>query len=468
MVRKQAVCETTSRRKGCPVPPASDRGEATPSDGHAAHITAVRDIAGRGRDAGGRRQGAQSLRALLDHVPDIIARYDRHLRFVYVNQAVEKLTGTPPEMLVGKTNAVMGVTEAERGVLDEALRQVFAVGQETSVEFQFTTPLGLCHLLSRLVPEFAPGGGVGHVLVISRDATDLKSVEENSRAGERRYRRLVDDGKGLICEHDLGGALLSVNAAAAHALGYEAAEMVGKSLADFVPQVRRPEVGEYLERVRREAGAGGLMRVLKKCGCERVWAYQNVLCEEGGGATFVIGHAHDVTDLKRTEAALRELIVTDELTGLYNRRGFFKVAGQWLKAARRAGRGCALVYADMDGLKQINDAHGHAEGSRAIARVAGVIKDTFRSTDITARIGGDEFTVLVTDAVSQMTVETTVARLQENLHRHDARGEYPYSLTLSVGVLSVGSDVELSIEELLARADERMYEHKREKRARRN
>src|ERR1700759_2070681 len=104
MARKQTVYETTFRRKECPVPPAGDRGDVTPSDGHAAHITAVRDIAGRGRDAGGRRQGAQRLRALLDHLPDIIARYDRNLRFVYVNQAVERLTGALPEMLVGKTN----------------------------------------------------------------------------------------------------------------------------------------------------------------------------------------------------------------------------------------------------------------------------------------------------------------------------------------------------------------------------
>lgn len=172
--------------------------------------------------------------------------------------------------------------------------------------------------------------------------------------------------------------------------------------------------------------------------------------------------AQRVAELEQAQETLRNLSLTDDLTGLYNRRGFFTLADQHLKSARRAKREASLIYTDMDGLKMINDAHGHDEGSTALKEIADVLRRTFRSSDIIARIGGDEFVVLETYA-GPTDSQSSIARLQENLRRHNAESVHDYELSLSIGVVCAGLDDCSTIEALLSRGDELMYEEKRSK-----
>jgi diguanylate cyclase (GGDEF)-like protein len=172
--------------------------------------------------------------------------------------------------------------------------------------------------------------------------------------------------------------------------------------------------------------------------------------------------AQRVAELEQAQEALRNLSLTDDLTGLYNRRGFFTIADQHLKSARRADSRASLIYADMDGLKAINDAHGHDEGSKALRDIADILRRTFRSSDIIARIGGDEFVVLETSA-GQNDSQSSIARLQENLCGHNAESVNPYELSLSIGIVCAGLDDDSTVETLLARGDELMYEEKRNK-----
>src|SRR6267142_1804814 len=108
------------------------------------------------------------------------------------------------------------------------------------------------------------------------------------------------------------------------------------------------------------------------------------------------------------QAELGNLALTDELTGLYNRRGFMALAERQLKLARRSGRGMLLFMTDVDCLKQINDSFGHFEGDRALKRTADVLEETFRGSDVVARLGGDEFAVLAIEAAghSEATIKT--------------------------------------------------------------
>lgn len=149
----------------------------------------------------------------------------------------------------------------------------------------------------------------------------------------------------------------------------------------------------------------------------------------------------------------------DELTGLYNRRGLLAMAGQQQRVARRNGRGFALFFADLDGLKAINDSHGHAEGDRALQCAAEALRQSFRDSDIIARLGGDEFVVLALDAVEGGT-EPPYQRLQENLKRLAGAKGLAYALSFSVGVVRADPSGAGSIEELLARADAEMYQQK--------
>jgi len=121
-----------------------------------------------------------------------------------------------------------------------------------------------------------------------------------------RYRELVEQSRGLICTHDLAGVLLSVNRAAAERLGYAPEELVGRSLGDLLAPAVRHLFPEYLARIQHEVSDEGLMLVVTREGDERIWSYSNVRGREPGGADYVLGHAHDITDIKRSDARAGE------------------------------------------------------------------------------------------------------------------------------------------------------------------
>ena len=121
-----------------------------------------------------------------------------------------------------------------------------------------------------------------------------------------RYRELVEQSRGLICTHDLAGVLLSVNRAAAERLGYAPAELVGRSLGDLLAPAVRHLFPHYLDRIRQSSSDEGLMLVLTREGEERIWTYSNVRGREPDGAEYVLGHAHDITEIKRSDARAGE------------------------------------------------------------------------------------------------------------------------------------------------------------------
>jgi len=169
----------------------------------------------------------------------------------------------------------------------------------------------------------------------------------------------------------------------------------------------------------------------------------------------------DITERKRFESALQNLSLIDELTGLYNRRGFMAVTAQHLAAIRRNKKVPVILYADLDGLKKINDSLGHQAGDAAIIQTAEILKDTFRTSDIVARLGGDEFVVLAAIDKDE-SAESLTERLQLRFDLYNEQSTAPYKLSISVGVVHFDVD-EDSIEEVTARADRNMYEDKRRK-----
>ena len=175
------------------------------------------------------------------------------------------------------------------------------------------------------------------------------------------------------------------------------------------------------------------------------------------------------SDLARALNALRSsnekferLSVIDEMTGLYNRRGFLDLAKKQADIARRRGSAILLIFFDLDSLKAINDLHGHAEGDEAIKTIAAVLVQSFRQTDIIARLGGDEFTVLAIDC-SLSEVKCILVRSRAILANRNAQSGKPYSLSFCVGMASASGIQIPGLEALMAEADKRLYEAKREK-----
>ena len=159
---------------------------------------------------------------------------------------------------------------------------------------------------------------------------------------------------------------------------------------------------------------------------------------------------------------LRVLSLTDELTDLYNRRRFFVLAEQYLKVAIRAKKASLLLYIDMDDLKWINDHWGHNEGDQALIALASILKKTFRESDIIARIGGDEFVVLLES--THENDEILMIRLYENIRDYNAKVPEDYKLSVSVGAAYFDPKFPISIDELLSKGDGLMYAQKRKRR----
>ena len=158
----------------------------------------------------------------------------------------------------------------------------------------------------------------------------------------------------------------------------------------------------------------------------------------------------------RTENEMRELSLFDELTKIYNRRGFLALAEQQVKVAHRTKKEMALFYADLDDLKRINDTHGHEEGDAALVQAAALLREAFRDSDIIARLGGDEFVVLAID-IAEGRAAALTRRLRDMIQARNARPGAAYPVSFSLGVARYEPDRPCSIQELLAQADRKMY-----------
>lgn len=164
--------------------------------------------------------------------------------------------------------------------------------------------------------------------------------------------------------------------------------------------------------------------------------------------------------LRRNEEKLKALSITDELTGLYNRRGLATFAEHHIRLANRSKKGFLLLYADLDDMKHINDTGGHQEGDLALTATAKILRKTFRNSDIFARIGGDEFVVMPVGCAGD-GIDVLTARLQKNIDSYNAAGKGSHKLALSSGVALYDPAAPCSLDELLNRGDEAMYSMKK-------
>ena len=171
----------------------------------------------------------------------------------------------------------------------------------------------------------------------------------------------------------------------------------------------------------------------------------------------------DITEFKRLEERLHNLAITDDLTELYNRRGFRLMAEQELRHAQRLNAETILLSIDVDDFKSINDNFGHDEGDKVLKLVATTLNESFRGTDIIARWGGDEFIVLALDAPSGF-VPLLSDRFQQNLAKNTQKELLPYPVYVTIGMESTDVFEDSTLSTLILSADRNMYQLKKQKR----
>ncbi len=272
-------------------------------------IAVVEDISDRKRAEEALYRREQEFRALVENSPDLIARFDRELRHLYINPAVEPVTGIPPQTFIGKTNQELGMPSELGTFWRESVQSVFVTGQEQIVEFNFPTPSGIKCYQSRIVPEFNPDGTVGSVLGVSRDITDRKRAEKALQRSEERLRNLVETTSDWVWEIDENGFYTYASPKVSELLGYTVQELQGKTSFEFMPYREARRIANFYSQIVTVQEPFSCLKTTRrhKDGHLVVMETSGVPVFDGDGKFCGYrGISRDITDRKQIEEALKE------------------------------------------------------------------------------------------------------------------------------------------------------------------
>jgi diguanylate cyclase (GGDEF)-like protein/PAS domain S-box-containing protein len=388
--------------------------------------------------------------------------FDDHGRpwdFTYlaVNSAFETLTGL--RNVVGKkvSEIVPGIRESDPKLL-EIYGRVSKIGKPERFEM-FVDSLQMWFLISVYSPER------GYFIALFDVITERKQAEDVLRESEAKYYDLYENAPDMYYSSDTETwAINECNETFLRKTGYSKEEVMGRSILELYDAGSIDESNKTLQQFKTTGEVRDVERRVK-CKDGRIMDVSlsvSAIRDKNGNITHSRSIWRDITERKEHEAMIRALSITDQLTGLYNIRGFRTMAEQQLQMTERTKTGLLLLYADLDGLKKINDKLGHNSGDEAIVEAAVILKEVFRKMDIIARVGGDEFAVLALEASLEYSAMIK-NRLRDQLALHNARAGRAYHLSFSVGMAYHDPAAQTSLDELISRADSMMYEQKRRK-----
>ena len=323
----------------------------------------------------------------------------------------------------------------------------------------------ICKNGQRMAVEVSSQGaqiGNEHVLLsIVRDITERKKVEERLRHSEENMRALLNASGESFFLMDPNGIVLEANEAVTKQLGFKCPDqIIGKNAYDSLPPKLAHQRRAHVEKV---ILTGKSVRFEDRNGDRRIDQVIYPLFDDSGRVSRLAVFGTDITAYRKLEEKLHVQALTDQLTGLYNRRGFYFLAERQVKIAKRSGQKIVLFYIDLDGMKQINDTQGHAEGDKALFCAAQILRDTFREADILARIGGDEFAVLAVNIKAE-SKKGLVDRLHTRIDEFNSgKGRKKFRMSMSIGIAEYRSGDSSSLHDLISKADKLMYAEKKKK-----
>jgi len=352
----------------------------------------------------------------------------------------------------------------DRPRIEEELRAAWKAGRRFRLEYRLLTADGdVAWVLHEAAIDRNGSGCITLLPGALLDITARKREEEELRASEERHRFLTEHSTDVITVLSEAGVFLYASPASAALLGYEPDELIGSSVYDMIHRDDQQNVRDLIDDVIRRPYLATTDYRIRRRDRRYIWFESTSRKVSRSDPTLpaeIICVSRDITARKEQEQHLREMAILDELTGLYNRRGFITLATQQLKAAHRSRRSALVLFADLNNLKRINDTLGHADGDQALIDAAHIFNRTFRESDVVARVGGDEFAILAIET-DQGHLDTIRSRIEAALQLANSDRGRAFQLSLSIGAASYDPSGNNTIEELLAWADRAMYEQKR-------
>jgi diguanylate cyclase (GGDEF)-like protein/PAS domain S-box-containing protein len=414
---------------------------------------------------------ATELYAILaEHATDLVSTHRPDGKFDYVTPSWSDFLGIPTSAIVGHMPTEFAHPDDVQLLIENHARGLRSLSVLTTVwrcrravtERDGSPRYAWLETTTRPVRE-TPTSRVQTFVCATRDVTDRKRMEEQLAKSEARFRAAIEgsfDGFFVLeavrnSERRIVDFVYSeLNPRAEALISRPRWQVIGRRMTDVFPAAAERYVEKLAGVVETRTPLEEEVEGNSPAGTRR-WLHHQII-PLGDGVAIT---ARDVTDEKHAQEELRALTLVDELTGLYNRRGFLMLAEQHMRLIKRGGPVSILVSIDLDGFKGVNDVYGHAEGDVALRRVANVLRTAFRDSDILARFGGDEFVVLALDCGEMR--DTLVERVVTALEADNVRAARPYSLSLSIGTARFDPFARVPIDQLMAEADVKLYEAKR-------
>jgi len=394
--------------------------------------------------------------------------------FKYVNPKFADIFGYTVEECLNNMKFFELIYPDDLHIVEEHIRRRLS-GEEKQVQYEFR---GIRKTGERIYVEIFGSSclfnGKPAVTATILDISERKKAEEALRRSEDQIRLLLNSTVEAIYGVDLYENCTFCNNGCLRMLGYNNPdELIGKNMHNQIHHKRKdgtPFPGEECRMI--QAASKGesahaddevLWRADGTWFPAEYWSYPQYSNGRiiGAVVTFL-----DITERKRADEEIRMLAISDALTELYNRRGFITLAGQQIKRAKRINKPLILFFIDIDGLKVVNDTLGHEEGDRLLINAANILKQTFRESDIIARIGGDEFAVLAADAAEISGF--ILKRLTDRIISYNTLSLRQYDISMSIGTAIYDPANPCSLDDLMSRAVQLMYMQKKEKAGRKS
>ncbi|MBU3759142.1 MAG: diguanylate cyclase [Candidatus Omnitrophica bacterium] len=406
--------------------------------------------------------------------PAVLCQLSADGTTIFVNPFAEKITGYKAEDLLGK-NFWRLLFPGDDFQQTTKLFRAVEKGDVRDYDMTLVTKAGhRCTIAFHSLNRYAPDGKLTEIILVGMDVSARKRVEAQLAQNEIKYRTLVDNIPNAVyrASHTARWSLLHVSDFIKKITGRDAWDFIDNRILSY-GDILEPEDKMPAEALIREALLKGEAyeldyRIRHADGSVR-WVHDKGRGSyEEGRLLWVDGVITDITDKKNMQKKLEEtleqvknLSLTDELTKLYNRRGFVTHAEHQMLIAERSRRLLTIIFVDLNGMKGINDKLGHETGDLALVETANILRATFRKADIVARLGGDEFAVLAVESDDDSS-QVMIDRLQSRVAEFNLSTSRPFKLSMSTGVSQYDPQNPRGIDELLKSADEKMYEMKRE------
>jgi diguanylate cyclase (GGDEF)-like protein/PAS domain S-box-containing protein len=406
------------------------------------------------------KQIASTLKATLETIPDMLFEMGADGRYYSVHSSKSELIPFPVNELVGKTIYEV-LPEEVVTIISRALHEADVQGYSRGAQFELDVPLGRRWFELSVAKKSVHNGENKTFLVLSRDITERKMSELELKIAATAF----EAQEGIIVT-DAETNILRVNNAFVEITGYSAEETVGKT-PSFLSSGKHDKkfYAAMWAAIKQKGAWEGEIWNRRKCG--EIYPERLVITavkDVNGNITNYVASLADITESKAASDEIKNLAFYDPLTQLPNRRLLLDRLEQALATSNHNGQIGALLFLDIDHFKILNDTLGHSTGDLLLKMIAARLKSCVREADTVARIGGDEFVILIEDLGTEKLVAAsyTEALAEKILHliaQPYKLDSYDYSGSVSIGA-TLFFDHEAGIEDLLKQADIAMYQAK--------